>query len=403
MKNLMLCMSGMLLATQINAQQISTSVSVNANANTSTSYSYTVNDVKKQVNVKYSSNMQEVQDDNSVKSKSFTKSFGVDRSDKISLSNQFGSMTIKTWDKNEIKVDADIKAYAKTEEEAQRLLDQVSISATKDGDLVSYKTNTGDRNGNWGSSVRNGKVIWRREVKIHMTVYMPASNALTASQTYGPLTIDDFAGPTSLKVQYGNLIAGNLSNSNNYISVQYGKAALRDVNAAKIKQQYGDGLTINTIGNIDLDAQYSSAKIGTVKGTANIKHQYGSGTTIETAGALTLSAQYTKIKVGNLKGNLNGKVQYGRITVDEIESGNKDITINGSYSDIDLGFGAAYNGDFDISTNYGGGFRYGSNVTTKKLGEDRGYNSVKNYSGQVGKGGTAKINIRTDYGSITFK
>ncbi len=236
-----------------------------------------------------------------------------------------------------------------------------------------------------------------------MTVYMPASNALTASQTYGPLTIDDFAGPTSLKVQYGNLIAGNLSNSNNYISVQYGKAALRDVNAAKIKQQYGDGLTINTIGNIDLDAQYSSAKIGTVKGTANIKHQYGSGTTIETAGALTLSAQYTKIKVGNLKGNLNGKVQYGRITVDEIESGNKDITINGSYSDIDLGFGAAYNGDFDISTNYGGGFRYGSNVTTKKLGEDRGYNSVKNYSGQVGKGGTAKINIRTDYGSITFK
>ncbi len=131
MKNLMLCMSGMLLATQINAQQISTSVSVNANANTSTSYSYTVNDVKKQVNVKYSSNMQEVQDDNSVKSKSFTKSFGVDRSDKISLSNQFGSMTIKTWDKNEIKVDADIKAYAKTEEEAQRLLDRFQLAQLK--------------------------------------------------------------------------------------------------------------------------------------------------------------------------------------------------------------------------------------------------------------------------------
>lgn len=403
MKNLMLCMSGMLLATQINAQQVSTFVSVNANANTSTSYSYTVNDVKKQVNVKYSSNMQEVQDDSPVKSKSFTKSFSVDRSDKISLSNQFGSMTIKTWDKNEIKVDADIKSYAKTEEEAQRLLDQVSISATKDGDLVSYKTNMGDRNGNWGSSVRNGKVIWRREVKIHMTVYMPASNALTASQTYGPLTIDDFAGPTSLKVQYGNLIAGNLTNSNNYISVQYGKANLKDINSAKIKQQYGDGLTINTIGNLDLDAQYSSAKIGTIKGSATIKHQYGGGTTIETVGgALTLTAQYTKIKVGNLKGNLNGKVQYGRLTVDEIETGNKDITVSGSYSDIDLGFGAAYNGDFDISTNYGG-FRYGSNVTAKKLGEDRGYNSVKNYSGQVGKGGAAKINIRTDYGSITFK
>ncbi|KQB99216.1 hypothetical protein AQF98_16700 [Pedobacter sp. Hv1] len=392
----------MLLATQINAQQVSTAVNVSTNTNVSTSYAYTVNGVKNQVNVKYSSNMQEVQDDNPVKSKTFTKSFNIDRGDKINLSNQFGSLTIKTWDKNEIKVDADIKSYAKTDEEAQKLLDDVSISATKDGDLVSYKTSTGDRSGNWGSSVRNGKVIWRREVKIHMTVYMPASNALTASQTYGPLNLEDFAGPTSLKVQYGNLTTGNLSNSNNYISVQYGKAALKDVNAAKIKQQYGDGLTINTIGNIELDAQYSSAKIGTIKGSANIKHQYGGGTTIETAGALTVSAQYTKIKVGNLKGNLNGKVQYGKITVDEVETGNKDITISGGYSDIDLGFGATYNGDFEVSTNYGG-FRYGSNISAKKLGEDRGYNSVKNYSGQVGKGGAAKINIRTDYGSVTFK
>ncbi|WP_152969746.1 hypothetical protein [Pedobacter sp. Hv1] len=402
MKNVMLCLSGMLLATQINAQQVSTAVNVSTNTNVSTSYAYTVNGVKNQVNVKYSSNMQEVQDDNPVKSKTFTKSFNIDRGDKINLSNQFGSLTIKTWDKNEIKVDADIKSYAKTDEEAQKLLDDVSISATKDGDLVSYKTSTGDRSGNWGSSVRNGKVIWRREVKIHMTVYMPASNALTASQTYGPLNLEDFAGPTSLKVQYGNLTTGNLSNSNNYISVQYGKAALKDVNAAKIKQQYGDGLTINTIGNIELDAQYSSAKIGTIKGSANIKHQYGGGTTIETAGALTVSAQYTKIKVGNLKGNLNGKVQYGKITVDEVETGNKDITISGGYSDIDLGFGATYNGDFEVSTNYGG-FRYGSNISAKKLGEDRGYNSVKNYSGQVGKGGAAKINIRTDYGSVTFK
>lgn len=439
MKNLMLCMSGMLLAIQVNAQQVSINSNTSTNANTSTSYAYTVNGVKNQVNVKYSSNMQELQDDSPVKTKSFTKSFGIDRSDKITLSNQFGSMTIKTWDKNEIKVDAEIKAYAKTEDEAQKLLDQVSIGATKDGDLVSYKTNMGDRNGNWGTNVRNGKVIWRREVKIHMTVYMPASNALTASQTYGPLTIEDFAGPTSLKVQYGNLTTGNLSNSNNYISVQYGKANLKDVNAAKIKHQYGDGVTINSIGTLDINAQYTSVNIGTVKGNAQITHQYGNGVTIGTVGGsldanaqytaitvttikgnatisqqygrgvtigsvgnLNINAQYAGVKVDNLRGNLTTKMQNGRLDIDNVEASGKIINVNTAYTNVVIGFDQNYGGDLDVSTNYCD-FKYGGNVSAKKLGEDRGYSSVKNYSGQVGKGGAGKINVRADYGSVTLK
>ena len=74
MKNLMLCMSGMLLAIQVNAQQVSINSNTSTNANISTSYAYNVNGVKNQVNVKYSSNMQEVQDDSPVKTKSFTNS-----------------------------------------------------------------------------------------------------------------------------------------------------------------------------------------------------------------------------------------------------------------------------------------------------------------------------------------
>ncbi|RZL62137.1 MAG: hypothetical protein EOO93_10240 [Pedobacter sp.] len=140
----------LMLATQLKAQQ-QPSVSVTTSGNgksvtttTSSSYAYTNTDVKNSVNVRYGdgSNNDNVQDDTPMKAKSFTKSFGIDRSDKISLNNQFGSITIKTWDKNEIKVDIDMKAYAKTAEEAQKLIDDVSISATKSGDLVSYKTET---------------------------------------------------------------------------------------------------------------------------------------------------------------------------------------------------------------------------------------------------------------------
>ncbi len=405
MKNLILVISGLLLiALQVNAQQqpngtVNVNPNINTNVSSTSSYSYTVNDVKNSVNVKYN----DVQDDTQMKAKSFSKTFSVDKNDKINLNNQYGSITIKTWDKNEIKVDVDIKAYAKTESEAQKLLDEVSIMATKTGDLVNYKTEMSNRNGNWGSSIKNGKTVWRREVKIHYIVYMPNVNALTASQQYGNIIMGDFSGPTSIKIQYGNLIAGNLANANNYIAIQYGKGDIKDMGGADIKHQYGAGLTIGTVSNtLNLNAQYTTVKIAAVKGAASIKHQYGSGTTIgSVSGALNANMQYCGIKIGTLRGNLTSKAQYGKVAIDEIEAG-RDVDVDAQYTSVNLGFASNYNGDFDVKTSYAS-FNYGANVTAKREGgEDRSYSSTKNYTGQIGKGGNAKVIVRVQYNGVTF-
>lgn len=406
MKNLVLSVSGLLLlAAQVNAQQPNITVNSNVNETKNVSYAYTVNDVKNNTNVRYnsSSNNQDVKDDSPMRSKTFSKSFSVDRSDKINLNNQFGSITIKVWNKNEIKVDADIKAYAKTENEAQKLLDDVVITATKTGDLVTYKTTMGDKNGNWGSNVKNGKTIWRREVKTHYIVYMPASNALTVSQQYGNIMMDDFAGPTSIKVQYGNLTAGNLSNANNYISTQYGKASVKDMGGAKIKHQYGGGTTLGTVDNLDLDAQYTSVNVASVKGVASVKHQYGSGTTIGSVGGIiNANVQYTSIKVSNLRGNLTSRAQYGKVLIDNIEAG-KDVDVDAQYSTVSLGFASNYAADFDVRTHYGS-FKYGTNITARREGgDDRSYSSSKTYSGQIGRGGNARVKVNLQYNTVTFK
>ncbi|RYG02309.1 MAG: hypothetical protein EOO07_33155, partial [Chitinophagaceae bacterium] len=82
MKNLVLSVSSLLLlATQVSAQESQPVVAVGANnqvakVSTSTSYAYTVNDVKNQVNVSYSSNGNAQDDgDSPVRSKTFSKSF----------------------------------------------------------------------------------------------------------------------------------------------------------------------------------------------------------------------------------------------------------------------------------------------------------------------------------------
>jgi hypothetical protein len=378
--------------------------------------------------------------DDPLKTKVFSKTYAISKNDKINISNIYGSVTVKTWDKNEVKFDADIKAYENSEEEAQKLIDNVNITSDKRGDDVTFKTNFDDKQGNWGRGLSRGKK-WRREVKIHITVYLPATTAITLSQQYGNVELPDFYGPTALKVQYGKLVTGDLKNANNFISAQYTTVDLKDVNKATIKQQYGSGLTIASIGdltlnaqyatvrigvirgnaaikqqygsglsitavdNLDLDAQYASVKVGTVKNDAHIKMQYGSGLSIEQVGNLSLTAQYSAVKIGKLAGTFTAKVQYGgRLTVDQVLSSSKMINLDTEYATVTLGFAANYGGTLNVDTQYAP-FKAGENVTAKKIGvdDDDRHSTSKEYSGTIGRGGSSTVKASVRYNSITLK
>jgi hypothetical protein len=285
------------------------------------------------------------EDDPTGRSKTFSKTFAADQSDKINLSNQYGSIVIKTWDRREVKADVQITAYSNSDSDAQKLLDEVNIEATKSGDQIGFTTRIEDTRGNWGSGTRNGRK-WRREVKVNYVVYMPASNPLNVSQQYGNVTMGDFSGAVNAKVQYGNFKAGNLSSASTNLSVQYGNTDVLQMNRATIKQQYGSGLTIGTVGTLNLSTQYAKTDIKTITGEAVIKQQYGDGLTLGTVGQLTLNAQYTKVKIQSVKRNTNAiKIQYGGLEIGSIDN----LNLSAQYTGVSI---ANLAGDCNFNVQY---------------------------------------------------
>lgn len=368
--------------------------------------------------------------DDVVRTRSFSRTFPADRSDKVSLNNQFGTMLIKVWDKREVKIDIEIRAVSNSEKDAQQMVDQVSIDAAKSGDQISCKTNI-DSQKRWSF---NGR---RRDVRVNYTVYIPASLALALSQQFGNVTLDDLSGPLSAKVQYGDLNAGNLAGDNNYISVQYGKTTIEELNKATIRQQYGSGLHIGTVRELDLDVQYANVEIGTVRGDALIKQQYGSGLKIGSVNNLTLNVQYANVNVKTIRGNatikqqynslqigsvgkldlkaeyagvtigaLRGdgqfKMSYNRCAVDEISPSCRNLNMDVDYVDLQLNFAEGYHADFSVRKSYGS-FRYGPEVKAMLNADDDRGSSTKRYTGKIGNGGAATVTVKSEYGSVVFK
>jgi hypothetical protein len=309
--------------------------------------------------------------DVSEKVKNYSKSYSVDGNDKLQLDNTFGKIIVNTWNKNEVKVDVQIKASANEEGDAQKLIDNVTISDSKDGSLVSFKTNyERSGNSNWGSWFDSGKSRVRK-IEINYTVYMPAKMPLTVTNRYGGTDLPDLSGKVIVNNSYGSLVAKSLSNPANEIKVRYGSATIENLVGSTIDVAYG-GLNIGESDNLNAEVSYGSAKIGKLTTSGNINARYS-----------------------------------GQVQVNEVGKNVKSLSVNASYSSVKLGMNNDQNSDFDITVRYGS-FTYGDVPVsiTSKTPEDgeRGYNPTKTYKGKVGKGNADKlITIKSTFGSVKFE
>jgi hypothetical protein len=290
----------------------------------------------------------------------------VDANDKLLIDNRYGKVIINTWNKNEVKVDIEIKAETNNDAETQKLLDGVQISDSKNGNLVSFVTNI---NNEWnaGMSWNGGHKI--RKIEINYTVYMPSRISLEVSNKYGATELPDLQGKIVINSSYGSLLAKSLTNTDNQIKVRYGSANIETLTTSDLSVAYGS-LELGSGDKINVNVSYGSAKIGKIRTSGNISVRYGSP-----------------------------------IVIGDIDKSLKSLSVNCSYSGVKLGLSGDENADFDVTVK-NGSFDYNNDVSiTSKTPPDnaKGWSPTKNYKGRVGKGNADKvITITSTYGSVKF-
>jgi hypothetical protein len=280
------------------------------------------------------------------KSKSFSKSYPLSSSDKVSLDNSFGEMKISTWSKNEIKVDVSITVEAETDEIAQRLLDLINIEDSKNAGEVIFKTKIGDKDKNKDKDKDHGRGN-HTSFKINYQVSLPSNTALNAVNQFGSLVIGDYDGPATIIAKFGSLTAGKLSNPK------------------KVAVEFGSG-TIESLSNGKLDIKFSSAQVNKISGdiTADFEQSHG-----------------VKLNLDNNLKKLDLRVNFSDVLLDA------DKNLSASFN-IKNSFGSFSNkSDFSINRNTDNDNRY--------------YNKNENYSGKAGSG-NIPVDIKNNFGTVTI-
>ncbi|MEJ7778066.1 MAG: hypothetical protein WKF68_00635 [Daejeonella sp.] len=331
-----------------------------------------VGDIEVIINDRHRTGLPEQQDEligTEEKTRIISKTYSVDGNDKLAISNQYGKVAVHTWAKNEIKVDVEIKAFESTENDAQNLLESVTITDTRQGDLINFKTSFGKTSMNFWSKVRNGKEE-RRGVQVNYVVYMPSKNPLDINNQYGGIILPDFSGPVNINSSYGGFSGGKLDNPANQVKVSYGTASLEDYSNGNLTVSYGT-LNLASASKVNATVKYSGARI----------------TKLTSGGTFDLSYS-------------------GGFKIDNVDKNVKNLVINSSYSGVTLGIDENADFDFDVTVSYAG-FNYNNDKINlvnqlSDAGKTKVWNPTKNYKGSMGKGSDSRIIIKSSYGAVKF-
>jgi hypothetical protein len=299
--------------------------------------------------------------------KNYSRSYPVDANDQLQIKNLYGKVTVNTWNKNEFKVDVQIKVSTNSAERSQQMLDNVTINDRKNGSAILFETIITKPGSSWKWT---GEKNSYHKLEINYTVYMPSKNSLAVTNRYGAISLPDLEGKVIVNSSYGSLVAKSLSNNDNTINVSYGSANIENLNISDLDVRYGS-LVLGSADNLNATVSYSSAKIGRIVTSGNINIKY-----------------------------------VGGFQIDDIDKKLKNLSLNSSYSSVKLGINNNENANFDVTVNYGS-FSYGNhevNIIKKSPGEgEKKWSPTQNYKGQIGKGNTDKvINIRSSYGDVKF-
>ncbi|MDY8136268.1 hypothetical protein [Aquimarina sp. 2201CG5-10] len=331
------------------------------------------------------------------KEKTLNKEFSVDRDALLKISNDYGNLDITSWNENRVVMEISIKVSGNDEEKVIKKLESIDVEFESTSQMVSARTTFNKNNKSWWDKFTSG---WSNNLnlKINYTVKVPVTNRVDLNNDYGSITLDKIEGAARINCDYGQIIIGELLNSDNSINIDYtNNSTIKYMKSGKINADYSD-FELGESLDLDLNADYTQSKINSVK-NLDYNCDYG-GIKVDNVGEMTGNGDYLDTKIGNVSRGLSIVSDYGSIRVKSLKSSTKNVTIKTDYTSVDMGYESGYNFDFIIKTSYGG-ISLDDSITVQKKSKKDSRKEYEGYNGQQNSGNT--INIYSSYGGIKLR
>ncbi|KGO93560.1 hypothetical protein [Flavobacterium subsaxonicum] len=319
------------------------------------------------------------------KEKKINKSFSVNSTAGLTVSNKYGNIYITTWDEDKTAIDVVVTVSGNDEDEVNKRLNSIDVDFNATAALVNAKTLIGNFKGK------------RISMEINYTIKIPKRGTLGLANQYGGIMLGKINGGVNINCQYGSLDIEELNAENNNIDIQYcSTSKIGYIKAGNFKAQYSN-INIAKTGKLILNADYTPFRVGIAE-DINYKVDYGD-IKIDSGDKINGASNYTVVRVGRVSNVINLTSNYGDISITNLEKSAKNVAINTSYGSASVKYDADATFDFEFYLDYAGL----SGKDGLKFTEKTEKNTSSHYKGYYRSTGGTRIYIKSEYGGITLR
>lgn len=334
--------------------------------------------------------------------KTISRAFHITRETSLELNNKYGNIHITPWDKDSVSIKVEIEASAQSLDRLHKIFDDLDVNFSETNYLIRVQTNF-TQNINYlleSFKVMTKKIIsYESKIEINYFISAPEYIDLNIVNRYGDVYMENNTGNISLNLSNGSFKA-NILNEASEMELVFCDATINRIKKGTINASFSELI----IGESDdLNITSISSRFDFEKSLLLHTESKRDKFYLETAGSLNGDAYFTDFRIENLTGNINLVTKYGNLRARMIEKGSELITINSSYTDIDLTFDPVISYNLDIK--YINTFLVvpedNSSLEKKTIDDDK-----KEYMtfGTVGKNpGKRKVMIDATRGNIYLK
>lgn len=321
--------------------------------------------------------------------KNVSASFNINSDTRIEISNKFGNVIIKKWNKNVVDLQVNIVASSNSISKTQEILDaiEIEISDKISSGRLSIETIINTNNGNNSS------------FSVLYEVSMPNTNTLKLSNSFGNIYMGSYKGPLELELKYGQLMAEDLDEASVRIDFSNAKCEIESLRSGELDLRYSK-MMIEEMGDIEISSQFSDLDIEDAKNIKlNGKH---CKIKIEALESLKGDIQFSGLDIEYLEKSIFLKTLHGNgINLDEVSKSFESIEIDGEFSTINITVESGATSMLYFDLQFGNLKAQGDGINFDRVVK----NLVRSeYEGYLVKKETESIiKVKTKYGNIRFE
>ncbi|XCF06502.1 hypothetical protein ABI125_01280 [Tamlana crocina] len=215
-------------------------------------------------------------------SKDIKKTFPLKSEGALYLENKYGNVFINGWDKASIQLEVSAEVKGKNLDKAKDLLKRINPTFISSNSQLVVKTEIEEKNASLFNKYFKKIGPLNREKtnsNINYTIYLPKNAAIEIINKYGDVIISDWHGKLNANIEHGDLrITNDLDDSK--IAIKYGNLRANVLKHSRIDskdatvsfdesevlklQSDGSKMTIETVGNLDINSNKDDIEINTV-------------------------------------------------------------------------------------------------------------------------------------------